>query len=192
VLELGDQAATSFYSNISACLADDTKALKDAALNLAPALLNLAGNIESDIATATSIFGSLTSQIPGAISTAESAVNSFVSDVTSAVAPVITSATAIVGSLISDAAPIASNIGNGINSIIGEIPNPFSKRSSSLSKIEDVVSNLSNLATCLSTAAKSNPLFKVADCASEIASVAIPAASFLRVKKAVAVAGGEG
>jgi len=196
ILSLGDEAVTSFYTNISACLADETAAIKSAALKLAPALASLADNIGSDIATATSIFGSLTSEIPGPISTAESAVNSVVSDVTSAVAPIVTSATAVVGSLISDAVPIASSIGGDINSIIGSIPNPFAlhKRSSSLfslSRIEDIASELSDLAICLSAAAQSNPLFKVADCASEIASVAIPAARFVEVKRAVAVAGGE-
>jgi hypothetical protein len=190
ILQAGNSSIQTFFTNISSCLTNQTKAIEQAISLAVPALEHAAISLEGKLTSAivplaTSLARDLTSAVAPAITAAASAIESGAKGVAS-------HATALIPAVTSLAAPVES----GAKSIGQDIGNFFKKRRQLAeilqrrSELGDIVSQLSTLDACLSTAVDSNSIFKVGDCAFELAELVFPLARVAKVKKLVGDVGG--
>jgi hypothetical protein len=190
VLQAGNASVHAFFTNISSCLTNQTKAVEQAVSLAVPALENavtsLGGRLTSAVVPlATTLAGDITSFINPAVTVAASAVESGargVANHASAMIPAVTSLAAPIES-------IAINIAQDIDSFFKN-RREILKKLKERSQLGDKVNQLSKLDACLSTSLDNNSIFKVGDCAAELAKLAFPLARIARVKELVGDVGG--
>jgi hypothetical protein len=88
----------------------------------------------------------------------------------------------LIPSIISFAKDAETEISNGVAEVGNTLKNIFGKR--------DLLSDIENVGACIAVSANKNPLFKVADCATNIAEVLVPAARLLKIRSDIETAGG--
>jgi hypothetical protein len=179
---------------MSSCLANSTSAISNAASSLVPVLGSLATAAGSDIA---SLFGDVTSHIPGAITTVESVFSegtagaaSVFSKVTAGAASLAHSVETAAPALVSDAGAGAASVFSQATAAIPALLSAIHLRSNSKRNITSTFDSIVNLQACISNSLNTNPIFEIGKCASDIAQLVLPAAKILRAKSLVEAAGG--
>ena len=88
----------------------------------------------------------------------------------------------LIPSITSFAKDAETEISNGVADVGNTLKNIFGKR--------DLLSDIENVGACIAVSANKNPLFKVADCAINIAEALVPAARLLKIRSDIETAGG--
>jgi hypothetical protein len=172
ILDEGDAAVSTFYTNLSTCVGSKGDSLKQSFLSLTPVFEDIGGKIEEGAKEAGGfirdlISGTLPITLPADADVVED-VKKLPDVVTSAIAPLITN-------------------------ILPFSVSTVSKRQGgpALGSVAEIFNSLDSLRACLSGAIATNPVFEAAKCTLSIASVALPASRLLKARRAVdAVDGG--
>lgn len=168
---------------------------------------SLTSDIPGAVSTAKSILGSLESDGTSILHDNPPAAKSIESKITSIAPSIITQAASIFDHATSDAASIGKGIASALHL-------PFKPRGGSYKaqarneqpetrefpkltihnlqsrNLSSIISQISTLSACLSSAAQNNTLFNVGNCAFHIAELAAPAAKIAKVRDLIGGAGG--
>jgi hypothetical protein len=185
ILSAGENGVKDFFTNISSCVTGDSKALEDTVASQLPKLASLAHEVGGEITSAAGAGASIVTSLAGA---GESAVKSEASEVTSVAASLVTQATSEIAGKISEAVPVATSLlgdAGGFLSGLGQNIN-LKERADAL----DILDEVGTVTACIANAVTTNPLFKVGECAKDLATLVVPAAELLRLKQLTGAAGG--